>query len=87
VTDENLSKAYLLEIAYGAKAPIDENYDRITRLFRQALGVPSLAGIELSELNSVFESDSDLQQLKYKRAFGKVLGSKRDFVIMKGQVG
>lgn len=43
--------------------------------------------MELSELNQVFDADTELHAIRYKRAFGRVLGAKRDFVIMKGQVG
>jgi hypothetical protein len=64
----------------------DPKYEKITHLFRLALEEQDLAKLELVELNKVFEPDADIQQIRYKRAFGKVLGAKRDFVVMKGQV-
>ena len=54
-------------------------------MFRIALDCTELETLELVELNRVFEPDVDIQQIRYKRAFGKVLGAKRDFIIMKGQ--
>jgi len=42
--------------------------------------------LPIYELNTVFEKDADIQQIRYKRAFGRVLTAKRDFVVMKGQV-
>ena len=87
VDEEKMSKAYLLELAYGAKNSSDTNFERVTGLFKTALGKNSLSGLELADLNKVFEIDSEIHAIRYKRAFGKILGSKRDFVIMKGQVG
>lgn len=56
-------------------------------MFRTALGIRAIQDLDLTTLNSVFEPDNDIQQIRYKRAFGKTLGAKRDFVIMKGQIG
>jgi hypothetical protein len=86
---ENYSRAFLLEIVYGSQTGVTGNpeHDKIIKLFKLALEKTTLLGLELNELNQVFEPDTDIQQIRYKRAFGKMLGSKRDFVIMKGQVG
>lgn len=35
----------------------------------------------------MFAPDAGIQQIRYKRAFGRTLGAKRDFVVLKGQVG
>ena len=82
------SKAYLLELVYGAQnITRDQKAAKIVQLFKEALDVEDLSKLELVELNQVFEPDNEIQQIRYKRAFGKILGAKRDFVIMKGQVG
>jgi hypothetical protein len=36
------------------------------------------------ELNQAFEIEPEIEQIRYKRDFGKVLAAKRDFVILKG---
>lgn len=75
-------------MVYGNQANKgDPKHAKITNLFRIALGTQDLAALELVELNKVFEPDNDLQQIRYKRSFGTILRSKRDFVILKGQVG
>jgi hypothetical protein len=82
------SKAYLLEMVYGKSSNrADPKNNRIYSLFQEALGVDDLSNLELVELNTVFEPDNEIQQIRFKRAFGKILGAKRDFVIMKGQIG
>jgi len=88
VEDKGMTKAQVLESVYGKGAlrQTPRNHE-IQALFKTALGVDDLQEMDLAELNRVFEADSEIQQIRYKRAFGRVLGAKRDFVIMKGQVG
>lgn len=88
IDEKGMSKAYLLEEVYvRAGHRQTPRHPEIHALFRKALGVEDLSSLELADLNKIFEADSELQQIRYKRAFGRVLGAKRDFVIMKGQVG
>lgn len=88
LSEKEYTKAYLLEMVYGTKTnKNDPKYEEITNLFKIALGVTDLKDQELVELNEVFEPDIDIQQIRYKRAFGRVLGAKRDFVIIKNQEG
>ena len=60
VEEEKMSKAYLLELAYGAKDASDPNFDRVTSLFKVALGKNTLRDLELTDLNAVFEIDSEI---------------------------
>jgi solute carrier family 8 (sodium/calcium exchanger) len=83
------SKATILEMVYGTRKSAEGNKEAemIEGLFKKALDVEDLGKLELVELNTVFEPDNEIQQIRYKRAFGRALGAKRDFVILKGQVG
>lgn len=86
VDNHTYTKEHLLNVAFSTKHHSAED-EKIVELFKTALSLESLDGLDFPHLAAVFEPDNDLQQIRYKRAFGRVLGAKRDFVILKGQVG
>jgi hypothetical protein len=83
------SQQYVIDTTYdgdhGAKTEIEK--EKIIELFRVALDVEKIKDCHVGDLYQCFEPVSSLEQVAYKRAFGKVLATKREFSIMKGEIG
>jgi len=58
----------------------------IQTLFKQILGVDSLAAVEIAELHAVLQPDSLLERFAYRRQTG-MAGNSKDFIKLKGTRG
>jgi len=62
VDNKTYSKEFLLNLAFGSKnAESEDEYKKLADLFRAALQVETLDGLDIAKLASVFEPDNDLQ--------------------------